>query len=127
MLPSSPRPHPPTKSMSRKKVTSVSGPASSGARVSWRGSLNEPDLFTRLSHPCKLSRQQLRHDSAVDIGQPVVAALETVDELGVVEAEQVQYGGLQVVDMYLITGDREAKFVGRAVRVAALRAAAGQP
>src|SRR5438132_11055828 len=29
--------------------------------------------------------------------------------------------------MYLIAGDREAKFVGRAVGVAALRAAAGQP
>ena len=33
------------------------------------------------------------------VGEPVVAALEAVGELRVVEAEQVQDGGVEVMDM----------------------------
>ena len=50
------------------------------------------------------------------VGQAVVAALEAVGQLRVVEAEQVQDRGLQVVDVDLVLGDAEAEFVGLAVR-----------
>ena len=43
--------------------------------------------------------QQLRHQFAVDIREAEVAALEAVDQLGVIEAEQVQDRGVQVVDV----------------------------
>ena len=44
------------------------------------------------------SRQQLRHHIPMHVGQAEIAALEAVGELGVVEAEQVQDRGVQVVD-----------------------------
>ena len=54
----------------------------------------------------------------VHVGEAEVAALEAVGELLVVEAEQVQDGGVQVVDVDLALDDAEAEFVGRAVDVA---------
>jgi hypothetical protein len=44
----------------------------------------------------------LRHDLgdqvAVDIGQAHVAAIEKIGQAGVVDAQQVQHGGVKVVD-----------------------------
>ena len=50
-----------------------------------------------------------------NVGQAVVAALEAEGQAFVVEAEQVQDRGLQVVDVDLVLGDREAELVGLAV------------
>src|SRR5689334_13499171 len=47
------------------------------------------------------SRQELRHDLAADVGQAEIAALETVGQLRVIEAEEVQDRGVQVVDVDL--------------------------
>ena len=44
-------------------------------------------------------RQQLRHEFAMHVGQAEVAALETIGQLRVVEAEQVQDGGVEVADV----------------------------
>ena len=44
------------------------------------------------------------------------AALVHVDELGVVEAEQVQDRGVEVVDVQAVLDGVEAEFVGRADR-----------
>ena len=44
-----------------------------------------------------------------------------------VEAQQVQDGGVQIVDVDLVLDGRVAEVVGRAVRLAALDAAAGHP
>src|SRR5262245_47588884 len=71
--------------------------------------------------------QQLLDHMAVDVGQPVVPALEPVDQAGVVKAQQVQDRGLQVVDVDLVLGHGKAQLVGLAVAAAAARAAAGQP
>lgn len=43
--------------------------------------------------------QQLLHDLAVDIGQSIIAALEAVGELFVIETKEVHPGGLKVVDV----------------------------
>ena len=61
------------------------------------------------------------------VGQPEVAAGVAVGELLVVEAEEVQDRGVQVVDVDLLLDRLEAEFVGGAVDVAAAHAAAGQP
>ena len=61
------------------------------------------------------------------VGQAEVAAGVAVGELLVVEAQQVQDRGVQVVDVDLVLDGLEAELVGRAVDVPPLHAAAGQP
>ena len=61
------------------------------------------------------------------IGQPIFAALETVEQPLVVEAELMQNGGLEVVHVHFIFGDLEAELVAGAVGDAAFHAAAGHP
>ena len=63
------------------------------------------------------SGQDLADDAAVDVGQAEVAAGVAVGELLVVEAEQVQDRGVQVVDVDLVLDGLEAELVGRAVDV----------
>ena len=58
--------------------------------------------------------------------QPVVATLETVGQALVIDAEKVQNGGLEVVDVNRIDDGIEAEVVGGAVGDAGLDAAAGQ-
>ena len=87
-------------------------------------------------------RQQLLHDVPVHVGEAEVAALVLVGELRVVDAQQVQDRGLQVVDVdgaggelvfggldrvAVVVGDVVAVVVGAAVGEAGLDAAAGQP
>ena len=63
----------------------------------------------------------------VHVGQAEVAALEAVGQPLVVDAEQVQHRGVQVVDVDDVLDGVVAELVGRAVGDAALDAAAGQP
>ena len=65
-------------------------------------------------------RDQLLHHLAVHVGQAEVAAGVAVGELLVVEAQQVQDRGVQVVDVDLVLHGLEAELVGGAVDVAAL-------
>ena len=60
-------------------------------------------------------RQNLSHDPPVHVGQPVVAALELEGQPRVVDAEQVQDRGVQVVDVDRVGGDVVAEVVGLAV------------
>src|ERR1051325_9722653 len=55
---------------------------------------------------------QLFHKLAADVRQPKVAALETVGQFGVIEAEQVQQGGVQVMNVNLVPRRVETKLVG---------------
>ena len=68
---------------------------------------------------CLLLGEEGFDDVAVDVGEAVVAALEAVGESGVVEAEEVEDGGLEVVDVDFVLSDAEAELVGLAVAVAA--------
>jgi hypothetical protein len=67
------------------------------------------------------------YDFAVDVGEAEVAALGAEGELGVVEAEEVKDGGVEVVHVDGIFGDVEAEVVGGAVGEAFFDAAAGHP
>lgn len=56
--------------------------------------------------------QNIFHDRPVDIGQPIVASLEPVGQPLVVNPQQVQQRGIQVVHMDRIADNIEAQFIG---------------
>ena len=70
------------------------------------------------------SGEEVFDNVAVHVGEAEVAAGVVVGEAFVVEAEEVEDGGLEVVDVDLVLGDVEAEVVGFAVG-AGLGAAAG--
>ena len=55
------------------------------------------------------------HDAAVDVGEAEVAARVAVGQLLVVDAEQMQNGRVQVVDVDAVFDGVHAELVGRAV------------
>src|SRR4051812_46812354 len=72
-------------------------------------------------------REDALHHVAFHIGQPEVAAAVAVGELFVIEAEQVQHGRVQIVDVDAVFDALAAVVVGLAKAEARLHAAAGQP
>jgi hypothetical protein len=60
------------------------------------------------SSPSILSREQLLHHLPRHVGKAELAALGLVGELEVIEAQEVQNRGVQVVDVHEIFGDVEA-------------------
>jgi hypothetical protein len=66
-------------------------------------------------------------DVAVDIGEPATDAVVIVGEFLVVEAKEVEGGGVEVVDGDGILGGLIAKFVGDTVGGAGLDAGAREP
>src|SRR3954447_3951653 len=73
------------------------------------------------------SGQDLVHHPAVDVGQAEVAAGVAIRQTLVVEPEQVEDRGVQVVIVHLVLDRGEPELVGPAVADAPLHAAAGQP
>ena len=71
--------------------------------------------------------QQLRHDIPMHVGQAVFAALVAEGQAFVIEAQQVQHGGVEVVCVDWISRDAETELVGFAVGDSAADAASGQP
>ena len=55
--------------------------------------------------PASQLREKILHHVAVDVGQAEAAALEEVDQARVVDPQQVQEGGLQVVHVYRAGGE----------------------
>src|SRR4051794_20143666 len=73
------------------------------------------------------SGQQLLDDDAVDVGETEVPPGVAIGQLLMVEAQQVQHRGVKVMDVDLLLHGGEAELVRRAVGLAALHPAAGQP
>ena len=67
------------------------------------------------------------HNLPVHVGQPEVSSLESVGQFLVVEAEQVQQRGVQVVDVDRIFHRPKAELVGLAIDLPRFEAAAGKP
>src|SRR6266498_5381634 len=82
--------------------------------------------MTDKSAPATL-HQQLFHDVAMYVREPVITALEAEDELLVIDAEAMQDGGVLVVYVDRILDDIMAKVVGLAIGDAPLDPAAGHP
>src|SRR6516164_5651707 len=74
-----------------------------------------------------MSSDDLVHDLAAHVGQPVVAAAVAVRKTFVVNAHKVKDGGVQVVDVDFVLDGVPAEFVSSAVNVASANPSAGQP
>src|SRR5207249_4992722 len=61
------------------------------------------------------------------IRQPVISSLEAERELRVINAEQVQYRRIQIVNVHRVSRDVVTKIIRLAVADAALYSAAGHP
>ena len=72
------------------------------------------------------SGQDVPHDPAVHVGQAEASALVLVREPFVVDAQQVEQGGVEVVDVDAVLGDLPSELVAAAVQVAAFDAGAGE-
>jgi len=72
-------------------------------------------------------RDDVVHDLALHVGQPEIAAGVVVGQLFVIEAEQLQHGGMEIVDVDGLVHGLKAELVGRAEDGAALDPAAGEP
>src|SRR5262245_38823899 len=66
-------------------------------------------------------------DIAVDVGEAEIASRVTIGEPLVVQAKQVENGGVEVVGMNEVFGDVVAVVVGLAIDNTAFHAAAGEP
>ena len=77
--------------------------------------------------PVPRLRQQPLDDIPPDVGQTKVTCLEAVGQLFVIEAEEMQNGGVQIVDMDGIFIDTPADLVGLPVVEPWFDATAGHP
>ncbi len=73
------------------------------------------------------SRQYLLDDLATDSGQTVIEALVEVGQSRVVQAHQVEDGGVEVGDMATVVDGIETELVGRSNGLATLDPRTGQP
>lgn len=74
-----------------------------------------------------LLRNRFFYYFAGDVGEAFVAAVVAVGKPGVIEAEQVKHGGVEVVDVGAILGRAQSDRVGGADHLAAFDSAAGHP
>src|SRR5262245_11106281 len=72
-------------------------------------------------------RQNLLHHSSVNVGEAKIPSSVAVGELFVVEAEQMQEGRVQIMNVNWIFDCFESEFVRSAVNRAAFDAATGHP
>ena len=73
------------------------------------------------------SGQQVLHNVSMDVGEAKIASGVSKGKSGMVEAEEVQNGGLHVVDVNLVLHHVKAEVVRPAVTEAALDSAPSQP
>lgn len=67
------------------------------------------------------------NNPAVNVGQAKIAALEAVRQSFVVDAQAMQNGGIEIVDVHGIFDDVVAEIVGFAVNDTRFNTAAGHP
>src|SRR5881296_1131120 len=62
-----------------------------------------------------------------DVSETVIAAFETIGQLGVINAQTVEQGGVEIVHMHWIFDDVVAEVVGFSQRETLLNSAASHP
>ena len=67
------------------------------------------------------------NDVTVDVGEAIVAALEFIGELFVIDSEEVEEGGVEIVNVDGVFDGVKADVVGLAVGDAGFHAAASHP
>jgi hypothetical protein len=91
------------------------------------GSVDKIADFINKYDGFEVSTHHLLHHSSRHVGQAEIAAVEAEGETLVIEAQEVQEGGVQVVDADLVGDGLVADVVGRAVADAPFGATARQP
>src|SRR5262245_17783311 len=76
---------------------------------------------------CSRLRQNVPDHFPVHVGQPHIAAAETIGKFFVVHAQQVQHSGVEIIDFDLVLDREIAVFVSGPINGAALDAATRQP
>ncbi len=71
----------------------------------------------------QLLRHQVADNRASDVGKPMVSALEAKRQLGVIDSEQVQHGGLEIMNVDRMGDDIIGEIVRLAVRETCLHPA----
>ena len=88
------------------------------------GSSTQVPIFYRRSQGCLCPHCRLGNDvmddMAVDVSKAVLATLELEGETFVVNAEEVENGGLKIVDMNLVSGHLEPEFIAGPMGVTGL-------
>src|SRR6185295_7123111 len=73
------------------------------------------------------SSQDALNDIAEHIRKPIIAALKAIRELGMIETEAMQNGGLQVMHVHLVLRHMIAQVVGLTIADARLDSAPSHP
>src|SRR5262249_24781776 len=120
-------PHGGRQDILRGSVSADAISAASGPMLAPGGNARTPHIIVVTGREANESGDDVVDDFAVDVSQAEVAAGISVGELLVIEAEQPEDRGVQVVDVDLALDGLEADVVGRTVDMPALDAAAGQP
>ena len=72
-------------------------------------------------------REQLAYHPAMDVGQAALDAVVVERQAGVVDAEQVQYRGVEIMNAGRVLGDLPADVIARSVCNAMFETGARQP
>src|SRR5437588_11717127 len=100
----------------------------SQCRLCWCGTLRSRHCRMPFSEiQLRDLRKELLHDVACHVGEPKVAALEAIGQSCVVEAEEAEDRGVEVVDVNGVFGHVPADFVGLANDLSAFDSTTGQP
>ena len=70
---------------------------------------------------------EILYHVAMDVGQSIVTPLEMIGQLLVIQAQQMQNGSLQIVNMHRVLDDGKTEFVGLAVGESPLDPTPGHP
>src|SRR5437016_4888857 len=92
--------------------------------------LNDMSSVSRpwLNHsPLTKSRHHLLHHLTTHAGETLVEALVEVGQFSVIQAHEVEDGGVEIGDVAAVFDGFEAEFVGGTDGLAALDAGAGEP
>ena len=71
--------------------------------------------------------QNVLDDLSVNVSEPIIPSLEAMSQLFVIESQQMEYGGMQVVNVDRLLADVEAQFVRRTIRCSSFDSATRQP
>ena len=70
--------------------------------------------------------QNVLDDLSVNVSEPIIPSLEAMSQLFVIESEQMEYGGMQVVNVDLVLGYSKTQFVTGSMNEPTLGSASGQ-
>src|SRR6185436_16298304 len=102
-------------------LTEFLAPDAEQAKKTKSGELTSPPWYSSRE---KLLRHYARHDMSMHVGEAEIAAIVTIGQLLVIEAEQMQHRGVKIVHVNFVSDGCAAEFVRRAINCSASHSAA---